>query len=51
MGDDDLAESLKVLEGFYVESWMPDWAAKSEQNVIHVEVDPARPLPEGVVLK
>lgn len=78
MGDDDLAESVKVLEGlgytqvwpgvdestrqegwhpplepgeFYVESWMPDWAANREQNVIHVEVDPARPLPEGVVLK
>jgi hypothetical protein len=36
---------------YYVESWMPDWASRSEENVIHVEVDPARPLPEGLVLK
>jgi len=36
---------------YYVESWMPDWAGYSEQNVIHVEQDPARPLPQGVTLK
>lgn len=35
---------------YYVESWMPDWAASAECNVIHVEVDPARPLPRGLVL-
>jgi len=36
---------------YYVESWMPDWASSSEQNVIHVEVDPARPLPQTLVLR
>jgi hypothetical protein len=35
---------------YYVESWMPDWAGYSEQNAIHVEVDPARPLPPKIVL-
>ncbi len=36
---------------YYVKSWMPDWAAHSEQNVIHIEADRARPLPEGLILK
>jgi hypothetical protein len=36
---------------YYVETWMPDWAAHSEDNVIHLEVDPARPLPESLILK
>ena len=36
---------------YYVESWMPDWAGYSEQNVIHVEVDPARPLPADLILR
>jgi hypothetical protein len=36
---------------YYVESWLPDWASHHEENVIHVEVDPARPLPEGLLLK
>ena len=35
---------------YYVETWMPDWAGYSEQNVIHVEVDPARPLPADLDL-
>jgi hypothetical protein len=78
MGNDCLAESLKVLKElgyqqiyagygestlqeewhpplepgeYYVESWTPDWASRSEENVIHVEIDPARPLPERLVLK
>jgi hypothetical protein len=36
---------------YYVESWTPDWASRSEENVIDVEIDPARPLPERLVLK
>jgi hypothetical protein len=35
---------------YYVETWMPDWAGYNEQNVIHVEEDPARPLPPGLEL-
>jgi hypothetical protein len=35
---------------YYVETWMPDWAGYSQQHVIHVEVDPARPLPEDLEL-
>jgi hypothetical protein len=34
-----------------VESWMPDWASNREDNVIRVEIDPARPLPDGLLLK
>lgn len=30
---------------------MPDWASLREENVIHVEADPARPLPEGLQLQ
>jgi len=78
VGNDELAESLHVLEGlgyrqvwagvdestrqegwhpplqpgdYYVETWMPDWAGYSEQNVIHVQVDPARPLPPDLLLR
>jgi hypothetical protein len=29
---------------------MSDWADHSEQNAIHAEVDPDRPLPPGLVL-
>jgi hypothetical protein len=36
---------------YYVETWMPDWAGYSQEHVIHVEVDPARPLPEGLLLE
>jgi hypothetical protein len=36
---------------YYGQSWMPDWAANSEQNVIHIEVDPARPRPADLILK
>jgi hypothetical protein len=36
MNNDCLAESLKVL---------------NEDDVIHLEVDPARPLPESLILK
>jgi hypothetical protein len=32
---------------YYVESWAPDWMARDLEFVIHVEVDPSRPLPEG----
>jgi hypothetical protein len=35
---------------YYVETWMPDWAGYSQEHVIHVEADPARPLPEGLTL-
>ena len=35
---------------YYVETWMPDWAGYSQEHVIHVEVDPARPLPDGLTL-
>ncbi|MGX9787130.1 hypothetical protein [Mycobacterium sp. MMS18-G62] len=36
---------------YYIETWMPDWAGYSQEHVIHVEVDPARPLPEGLLLR
>jgi hypothetical protein len=35
---------------YYVETWMPDWAGYSQEHAIHVEVDPARPLPESLIL-
>jgi hypothetical protein len=35
---------------YYVETWMPDWAGYSQEHVIHVEVDPGRPLPEDITL-
>jgi hypothetical protein len=36
---------------YYVETWMPDWACYSQEHVIHVEVDPDRPLPQGLTLR
>jgi hypothetical protein len=30
---------------------MPDWASNREDNVIRVEIDPAHPLPDGLLLK
>jgi hypothetical protein len=44
VGNDSLTESLKVLEEL-------GYTGRCEQNVIHVEVDPARPLPQGLVLR
>ena len=36
---------------YYIETWMPDWAGYTQEHVIHIEVDPARPLPEGLILR